>query len=174
MALFRRSKSSRSASSEDLDAFLASRTGVEGYVEPATQFAPTTLLLVAHDGESIRRQVKSGQWAQSYCRKKHVPCYNATLVGYPQKMREYNQRRNGQRDTASPPAQSAKRSPAQRNAIMTLEVIAGSEPLGDNPTSTELQQLIKVARARSHPDRHGGDRSRWDQVESAARALDLL
>lgn len=34
-----------------------------------------------------------------------------------------------------------------------------------------LDQLYRRARARAHPDRHGGDRTLWDQVEHAARVL---
>lgn len=33
---------------------------------------------------------------------------------------------------------------------------------------------LRRARARSHPDRHAGDRTTWDQVEQAAKVLGLV
>jgi hypothetical protein len=39
---------------------------------------------------------------------------------------------------------------------------------------TELKSAYKFARALSHPDRHDGDRTLWDQVEQAAAVLGLL
>lgn len=41
-------------------------------------------------------------------------------------------------------------------------------------TDGELKSAWRSARAASHPDRHGGDRMLWDQVEQAARVLGLL
>ena len=35
--------------------FVASRRGVEAYVEPATRITSTTVVLIAHDGEWTRR-----------------------------------------------------------------------------------------------------------------------
>lgn len=34
--------------------------------------------------------------------------------------------------------------------------------------------LVRMARAATHPDRNGGDRSLWDRVEQAARVLGVL
>lgn len=34
-------------------------------------------------------------------------------------------------------------------------------------------RLYRLARANSHPDRNGGDRSKWDRVEQAAKVLGL-
>ena len=50
---------------QHLSDFVASRTGVEGFVEPRTAVSDVTLLLVAHDGEWTRRRVKSVAWAEA-------------------------------------------------------------------------------------------------------------
>lgn len=77
---------------EHLDEFIATRTGVEGFVEPQTTVTSTTLLLVAKDGEWTRRRVPSAQWAHEYTNGLGVPTYDAGVVGYPQRMRDYNHR----------------------------------------------------------------------------------
>lgn len=38
-------------------------------------------------------------------------------------------------------------------------------------TPERFRELYRMARSRWHPDRTGGDRTRWDQVEAAARVL---
>ncbi|KHL09046.1 hypothetical protein CLV56_0293 [Mumia flava] len=85
----------RSADAHDrkhLEQFIESRTGVEGFVEPPTAVSQTTLLLVAKDGEWTRRRVPSAGWAHEFANKHQVPTYDAGVVGYPQRMREYNRR----------------------------------------------------------------------------------
>ena len=78
---------------EHLQAFIGSRQGVEGFVEPRTAVSDVTLLLVAHDGEWTRRRVPSVRWAHEFCNDRMVPSYDAALVGVPQRMRDYNRRR---------------------------------------------------------------------------------
>ncbi len=89
--------SDRNASKGDLDAlrdFAESRKGVEGYIEPKTSVTQTTLLLVAADGESLRRRVASAQAAADFARKKlNIPVYDANLVGIPSRKREYDLRK---------------------------------------------------------------------------------
>ncbi|MGH3424342.1 MAG: hypothetical protein ACRDO8_06430 [Nocardioidaceae bacterium] len=77
---------------EHLEGFISSREGVEGFVEPQTTVTQTTLLLVAKDGEWTRRRVPSAQWAHEFTNKIGVPTYDAGVVGYPQRMRDYNHR----------------------------------------------------------------------------------
>ena len=72
--------------------FVATRRGVEGFVEPRTAVSDVTLLLVAHDGEWTRRRVPSVEWAHSFANKNQVPSYDAAVVGVPQRMRDYNRR----------------------------------------------------------------------------------
>jgi hypothetical protein len=76
-----------------LHEFASSRQGVEGFVEPRTAISDVTLLLVAHDGEWTRRRVPSVDWAHRFANQQGVPSYDAAVVGYPARMREYNRRK---------------------------------------------------------------------------------
>ena len=67
-------------------------SGIEGFVEPRTAVTDTTMLLVAIDGEWTRRRVPSVEWAHNFCNKNAIPSYDAAVVGYPDRMREYNKR----------------------------------------------------------------------------------
>ena len=80
------------ADTEHLTGFATTRRGVEGFVEPRTAISDVTLLLVAHDGEWTRRRVPSVQWAHSFANRHGIPSYDAAVVGYPARMREYNRR----------------------------------------------------------------------------------
>ncbi len=85
----------REAASGDrkhLEDFVGSRVGVEGFLEPRTAVTEVTILLVAKDGEWTRRRVPSAQWAHGWANKLGVPTYDAAVVGYPQRMREWNRR----------------------------------------------------------------------------------
>ena len=73
--------------------FATTRTGVEGFVEPRTAVSDVTLVLVGHDGEWTRRRVPSVDWAHWFCNQHGIPSYDAAVVGYPARMREYNRRR---------------------------------------------------------------------------------
>ena len=50
-------REAREATLAHLKDFVATRVGVEAYVEPATRMTPTTVMLVATDGEWTRRKV---------------------------------------------------------------------------------------------------------------------
>lgn len=172
--------SDRSSSKADLQAlqqFAQTRRGVEAFIEPQTTVTSTTLLLVAGDGESMRRRVASPDAAREFARKKlNVPIYDASIVGVPQRKRDYDlaQARDGapKRTATSAPA-PAQQTPKELAAIMTLETIAGVDPLPTNPSRDQLEKTWRQARAKAHPDRLGGDRTRWDKVEDAARSLGL-
>jgi hypothetical protein len=97
----RRTGSTRVRAADDADVahladFIASRRGVEGFVEPRTAVSDVTLLLVAHDGEWTRRRVPSAQWAHHFCNDHMTPSYDAAVVGIPQRMRDYNRRKRQQ------------------------------------------------------------------------------
>ncbi len=157
-----------------LEEFAATRRGVEAYVEPATTVTQTTVLLVASDGEWTRKRVASPKVAADFARRHRLPIYDANRVGYPQRMREYNQRVAAERRASGPPAPPrGGLSPSQFAALMILETVAGAEPLGREPSREDMERIWKIARAKAHPDRRGGDRSDWDKVEDAARTLDL-
>lgn len=92
------SKANRAATRE-LEEFITSRPGVEGFVEPATTIYPMTLLLVAADGEYLRRPVRDRAQAAEVCTKAQIPMYDAAKVGYPRRMRDYD--RGIKRDSVS-------------------------------------------------------------------------
>ncbi len=95
----RRPGTMRRADSPDiahLDEFARTRSGVEGFVEPRTAVSDVTLLLVAVDGEWTRRRVPSVEWAHDFANNHGIPSYDAAVVGYPQRMRDYNSRRKAQ------------------------------------------------------------------------------
>ena len=76
-----------------LEDFISSRRGVEAFVELPTTMARATLLLIAHDGEWTRRSVDSVDWARHFAARHRLPTYDAGVVGYPPRMRDYNARR---------------------------------------------------------------------------------
>jgi len=86
-------RSSESADERALEEFAGTRRGVEGFVEPRTAVSDVTMILVAHDGEWTRRRVPSVEWAHRFANKHGVPSYDAAVVGYPARMREYNRRK---------------------------------------------------------------------------------
>jgi hypothetical protein len=77
---------------EYLAEFVRSRRGVEGFIEPRTTVTETTLLLVAHDGEWTRRRIDSPETARRLAHQLAMPIYDVRLMGYPQRMRDYNER----------------------------------------------------------------------------------
>ena len=83
-------KSGKSADRKYLEEFVATRRGVEAYVEPQTSVSATTVVLVATDGEWTRRAVPDAATAFSWANKQGIPCYDANLMGYPKRMREWN------------------------------------------------------------------------------------
>jgi hypothetical protein len=78
--------------------FVATRRGVEAYVEPATNITATTVVLIAHDGEWTRRRVDGPAAAHRLTRKIGIPLYEVAKVGYPQRMRDYQARQRILRD----------------------------------------------------------------------------
>lgn len=73
-----------------LGEFIASRVGVEAYVEPPTTDIPSTILLVASTGEWTRRRVPDERTAFDIANQLGVPVYNVRFTGYPQRMRDWN------------------------------------------------------------------------------------
>ncbi len=106
MAWFRRRKAASSpggrpadrADLEHLAEFVRSRRGVEAFIEPKTTVTETTVLLIAHDGEWTRRRVDSEEGARRFAHKQGIPVYDVRLMGYPQRMRDYNERKKRRPD----------------------------------------------------------------------------
>jgi hypothetical protein len=75
-----------------LESFVASRRGVEGYIEPRTATSPTTLLLVDRDGDHRRAAVRDPRDASSFCKSRSIPVYDAQVIGYPRRMKDFEKR----------------------------------------------------------------------------------
>ncbi|WP_446216163.1 hypothetical protein [Micromonospora sp. IBHARD004] len=102
MGLFRRRKRTSVASRDrvadraDLDHlenFVRTRRGVEAYIEPRTTVTETTVMLIADDGEWTRRRIDGPEGARRFAHRLAIPIYDVRLMGYPQRMRDYNERR---------------------------------------------------------------------------------
>lgn len=76
---------------------------MEAFIEQPTTMTRTTLLLVASDGEWTRRSVESEAWARRFADDHQLPLYEAAVVGYPQRMRDYNARRRAATRTEPKP-----------------------------------------------------------------------
>jgi hypothetical protein len=91
-------RASGSADLAHLERFVATRRGVEGYVEPRTAVTETTIMLVAADGEWTRRRIDGPEVARRLSRDLAVPVYDAQVTGYPQRVRDWNKDHPGRRD----------------------------------------------------------------------------
>jgi hypothetical protein len=89
------------ADADHLSEFARSRRGVEAFVEPRTTVTDTTVVLVAHDGEWTRRRVASARAAHDLAGKLGIPAYDAAVVGYPARMREWTARQARANDGSS-------------------------------------------------------------------------
>ena len=75
---------------EELAAFAGSRRGVEAYLEPRTNLYGLSVLLVAGDGEYLRRPVPDEASVRGLCGRLGLPLYDARRVGYPRRVRDYD------------------------------------------------------------------------------------
>lgn len=80
-----------------LEEFVRTRVGVEAFLEPPTTVTPPTVLLVATDGEWTRRRVPDPRIVRGLAERLAVPVYDVRLVGYPRRMREWNERNRAPR-----------------------------------------------------------------------------
>ena len=80
-----------------LEQFVATRRGVEGYVEPRTAVTETTIVLVAGDGEWTRRRVAGPDMARRLQQDLGIPVYDAQVTGYPQRMRDWTAKQTANR-----------------------------------------------------------------------------
>jgi hypothetical protein len=100
MPLFRRRRTPAPARADHsegirhLEEWAQSRRGVEAFVEPRTAVTDTTVLLVATTGEWTRRRVDGPKTAAEFARRIGIPVYDAQIVGYPQRMRDWNARKS--------------------------------------------------------------------------------
>jgi hypothetical protein len=80
-----------------LEQFVATRRGVEGYVEPRTAVTETTIVLVAADGEWTRRRIGGPEVARRLSQELAIPVYDAQVTGYPQRMRDWSSKQTTNR-----------------------------------------------------------------------------
>lgn len=84
----------------ELESWASTRKGIEGYIEPKTSTNPTTLLLVDRNGEHIRGPVRDPADAVAFCERRGYPVYDAQVIGYPQRMKDFDRRqRSGAADS---------------------------------------------------------------------------
>ena len=76
----------------ELEEFASTRKGLEGFIEPKTPTSPTSLLLVDRYGEHMRAEVREPHDAVAFCERLGIPVYDAKVIGYPKRMREYDKR----------------------------------------------------------------------------------
>ncbi len=76
----------------ELEEFAASHHGLEGFIEPQTSTSPVTLLLVDRYGEHMRAPVREPDDAVTFCERLSIPVYDAKVIGYPKRMREYDKK----------------------------------------------------------------------------------
>ncbi len=88
-----------SADVKHLEQFARGRKGVEAYVEPPTAVSSTTVVFVAGTGEWTRRRVRDARAAHELANRLGIPSYDAGVMGYPQRMRDWNARKSGARET---------------------------------------------------------------------------
>ncbi len=102
MGLFRRlrrqqrpgtTRTAASADKKHLVEFAKAHRGVEAFVEPPTAVTTTTVVFVASTGEWTRRRAPDARAAHALANELGVPSYDAAVVGYPQRMRDWNARR---------------------------------------------------------------------------------
>jgi hypothetical protein len=70
--------------------FARSRRGVEVYLEPRTRLYGDSVLLVADDGEYLRRPVPDPSTVRRFCSEHGIPVYDAARTGYPRRVRDYD------------------------------------------------------------------------------------
>lgn len=104
---FRRGKRAGNGPGDDpaadlnyLRQWVAEHTGVEAFVEPKTTVTDVTVVLVAADGEWTRRRAGGDAGARRLSERLNIPVYDVQKVGYPQRMRDYDERRRIERRRA--------------------------------------------------------------------------
>jgi hypothetical protein len=80
--------------------WVAEHPGVEGYIEPRTTTNPTSLLLVDRDGDHARAPLRDPDQGRKFCERHGIPVYDAQVIGYPKRMRDF-ERRRGRRERTS-------------------------------------------------------------------------
>jgi hypothetical protein len=72
---------------EPIIAFLDAHAGVEAYVEPKTVMHPLSVLLVDAEGDAKRFELREDALLRELAKTRGLPVFDATRVGYPERMR---------------------------------------------------------------------------------------
>ncbi|WIM08665.1 oxidoreductase [Trueperella bernardiae] len=80
---------------EHLTEFVATRQGIAAYFEAATSRDPSSIVLVASDGEWTRRKIPSIADAAEVARDLGIELYEVARTGYPREMREWSAKNRG-------------------------------------------------------------------------------
>jgi hypothetical protein len=72
---------------EEIIAFLDTHNEVEAYVEPKTVMHPLSVVLVDGVGEAKRFELREDVILRELAKRRHLPVFDATIVGYPPRMR---------------------------------------------------------------------------------------
>lgn len=92
-----RADTAASSDARHLADWAHSHHGVEAYIEPETTVTELTVVLVAADGEWTRRKVGGERGARRLGQELKIPVYDVRKTGYPQRMRDYDNRRRIER-----------------------------------------------------------------------------
>lgn len=76
---------------EHLRRWCRTRVGIEAFLEPETLVSVPGLCLVAFDGEWTRRPVGDVATARRLAAQLKLPLFDASIQGYPQRMRDYEE-----------------------------------------------------------------------------------
>src|SRR5690606_11113324 len=76
---------------EHLRRWCATHVSVEAFLEPETLVSVPGLCLVAFDGEWTRRPVGDTETARRLTSELTLPLFDATVDGYPQRMRDFEE-----------------------------------------------------------------------------------
>jgi hypothetical protein len=76
----------------ELEDWAKEHKGVEGYIEPRTPTSSASLLLVDRYGEHLRGPVREPEDGAAFCERLGLPVYDAEVIGYPQRMRDFDRR----------------------------------------------------------------------------------
>jgi hypothetical protein len=77
---------------EGVRAWIDGHRGVEAYVEPKTVMSPLTVVLVDDAGEWKRFELADDSFLRTLAGERGLPVYDATRVGYPERMRRRTKR----------------------------------------------------------------------------------
>jgi len=81
---------------DEIVAFLTSHHGVEAFLEPKTTMSSLTVVLIDDDGEWRRFPIDDDRELRRTASSHHVPVYDASVMGYPERMRRRKDRDGGQ------------------------------------------------------------------------------